>query len=120
MFDSLWLEILEVLLPLARDVIVSLILIAVALAWKWWKGLAIDDWIKDLVEDAVLFAQEKYWDKTGLQKFHMAKMFVLDKLKEKGIPINEEWIDALIDATVKRLRDEFEDWYGDEFVLEDF
>ena len=98
----------ELLLPIVREIVLVAALVVAGLAIQWWRTLVIEQWIKDLVEDAVFFAKEKYWDKTGAQKFEQAKKFVLNRLAERGIKINESWLDGLIDAVVGRFRDEWE------------
>jgi len=107
----------ELFLPIAKDLIiiifVAVVIPAIRAGVSWWKELTIENWIKELVVDGVLYAQEKYWDKTGLQKFELAKAWILSKLNEKGVNVSEEWLDGLIDAIVKQLRADFgdEDWY---------
>ena len=109
-----WLDLLvDLLLPVARDLVVIAVLAIVGVGANWWKNLQIEGWVKELIVDAVLFVQEKFWDLTGEQKFELAKAWILKRLKEKGINVSEEWLEALIDAIVKELRAEFgeEDWY---------
>jgi len=111
---------LELFLPIIKDLIiivfVAVVIPAISKAVSWWKELTIENWIKELVIDGVLYVQEKYLNKTGLQKFELAKAWVLSKLKDKGINVSEEWLDGLIDAIVKQLRSEFgeDDWYRKE------
>ena len=111
---------LEMLLPIIKDVVIivviTLVVPAIGAAAKWWKQLTVEEWIKDLVIDGVLFVQERYWDHSGMQKFELAKQWIIMRLSEKGINVSEEWIDGLIDAVVKQLRAEFgdEDWYRDD------
>jgi hypothetical protein len=106
----------ELLLPIIRDLIIVIVIAVVGFAVKWWRDLTIDNWIKELVIDGVLFAQEKFWELTGEEKFEQAKQWILDRLKEKGVNVSEEWLEGLIDAIVKQLRAEFgdEDWYREE------
>lgn len=107
---------LELVLPIVKDVViimvVTLIVPAIGAGVKWWKELTMEEWIKDLVVDGVLFVQERYWDHRGEEKFEIAKAWILGKLHEKGIDVDMDWLDGLIDAMVKQLRSEFgEDWY---------
>lgn len=108
---------LELLLPIVKDIViilvVTLVVPAVGAAAKWWKELTLEEWIKDLVVDGVLFVQERYWEHKGEEKFDIAMNWILDKLNEKGIDVDYEWLAGLIDAVVKQLRSEFgeEDWY---------
>ncbi len=108
---------IELVLPIVKDLViifvVAVVIPAIAAGVKWWKELAVENWIKELVIDSVLFVQEKYWDLSGEQKFELAKGWVLEKLSEKGINVSEKWLNGLIDAIVKQLRSEFgeEDWY---------
>ncbi len=110
---------LEHLLPIVKDVLIIVVITVLVpllrAAIKWWRDLVLEDWIKELVEDAVLFVQEKYWQDTGELKFEIAKEWIIDKLAEKNINISMEWLDGLIDATVKRLREEFDKtWYREQ------
>ena len=105
---------LELLLPIIEDIVITIVVILIGLAVKKWKDLAIKAEIKELVEDSVLFVQEKYWDYQGEQKFEEAKQWLIARLNERGINVDLPWLEALIDATVKRLRDELETWYPEE------
>ena len=103
-----WLELLS---PIIRDVVIVIVLAVAGFAVKFWRNLQLEAWIKELVVDAVLFAQEKFWDHTGEQKFTQAKIWILERLNSKGIDVDMEWLDGLIDAVVKQLRAEFgDDW----------
>ena len=104
---------MELLLPIIRDVVIVVVLAAAGYALKFWRNIQLEAWIKELIVDAVLFVQEKYWDYSGQKKFELAKRWILERLNEKGINVSEEWLDALIDAVVKQLRAEFGDdeWY---------
>ena len=108
---------LELLLPIIKDLVIivaiAVLIPAVKAGVGWWKNLTMEAWIKELIIDGVLFVQEKYWEKSGQQKFELAKVWIIEQLNEKGINVSEEWLDALIDAVVKQLRAEFgdEEWY---------
>ena len=104
---------LELLLPIVRDIVITVVLLLAGLAVKWWKNLAIENWVKELVIDAVLFTQEKFWAHTGEEKFEIAKQWIVERLNEKGINVSEEWLEGLIDAIVNQLRAEFgeQGWY---------
>jgi len=104
---------LELLLPIVRDIMITVVLVVASFAVRWWKNLAVENWIKELVIDAVMFVQEKFWEHTGEEKFELAKQWIIDRLNEKGITVSEEWLEGLIDAIVNQLRAEFgEDaWY---------
>ena len=103
-----WLELLS---PIIRDVVIVIVLAVAGFAVKFWRNLQLESWIKELVVDAVLYAQEKYWDHTGSEKFTQAKMWILERLNSRGIDVDMEWLDGLIDAVVKQLRAEFgDDW----------
>lgn len=115
MFELLKLELWEMVLPLVRDIIVTLVAIVAMAAWRWWKKLAMDAWIKDLVEDGVLLAQERFWNHVGAERFEKAKEFIVGKLNEYGVKVDMDWLEGLIDATVKRLRADYDGaWYRDE------
>jgi len=108
----------DALIPLIRDILIAVLIILVGLvgapAAKWWRNLKIDGWIKETIEEGVLFAQEKYWDKEGKEKFEYAKAYILTQLSEWGIELSETKLDKMIDAVVKRLKAEFGDlWYND-------
>ena len=110
---------LELLLPIIKDLIiifaVAVLIPAIKAGVGWWKSVTMEAWIKELIVDGVLFVQERYWDHSGMQKFELAKQWIIMRLSEKGINVSEEWIDGLIDAVVKQLRDEFGDeWYRDD------
>ncbi len=122
-----WIELIvtpliEGLIPVILDALFKLIgLIALIIATagiNWWKNIAIDNWIKRIVEEAVLSTQEQLWNEEGVTKFVVAKDYVLTRLN-KGlskvfIRISEEEIDNRIDAMVKVLREELiETWYAD-------
>ena len=107
---------LELLLPIIKDLVIivaiAVLIPAVKAGVGWWKNLTMEAWIKELIIDGVLFVQEKYWEKSGQQKFELAKVWIIEQLNEKGINVSEEWLDALIDAVVKQLKAEFGDeWY---------
>lgn len=104
---------LELLLPIVRDIMITVVLLLAGLAVKWWKNLAVENWVKELVVDGVLFVQEKFWEHTGEEKFEFAKQWIIERLNEKGINVSEEWLEGLIDAIVAQLRAEFgeEQWY---------
>ncbi len=110
-------DILEMVLPIVKDlviiIVVTIVIPAIGAAIKWWKELTIEDWIKDLVIDGVIFVQERYWDLSGERKFVEAKLWILNKLNEKGITVDDEWLEGLIDSIVNQLRAEYgaEDWY---------
>ncbi len=108
----------ELLLPMVDQAVETLLkLVVIPLIWlglKWFKNWAVDTWVKKLVIEGVMFAQEKYWQNDGKQRFEKAKLYVLERLNKYGIKVEMEWLDALIDSTVKRLRDEFNDWYNKE------
>ena len=107
---------MELILPIVREVILVVVLVIAGAAVKFWRGWAVEQWIKELVEDGVFFAKEKFWDRTGVEKFQQAKLFILDRLAERGIHVSEEWIDGLIDSIVGRFREE---WEADYFVIEE-
>ena len=98
---------LELLLPIVREIVLIIVLALAGLVVKWWQGLQIEGWVKEIVIDGVLFVQEKFWESTGEEKFKFAKQWIIERLKEKGINVSEEWLDALIDAVVNQLRAEF-------------
>lgn len=105
----------ELLSPIVRDIVIAIVMLIVGIAAKKWQSIAIENEVKDLIVDAVLYVQEKYWDYQGEQKFEEAKLWIVQQLNERGIPVDLPWIEALIDATVKRLREELYDtWYPDE------
>ncbi len=110
-------EWVELFLPIIKDVViiivVAVVIPAIAAGVSWWKELAIENWIKELVVDGVLFTQEKFWDLSGERKFEEAKLWIVAKLIEKGIDVDMAWLEGLIDAVVKQLRAEFgeEEWY---------
>lgn len=110
---------LELALPTIKDILIIIVITVLVpllrAAIKWWRDLVLENWIKELIEDGVLFAQEKYWDSVGEERFELAKQWIVDKLNEKGIKVSMDWLEGLIDATVRRLRDEFnETWYREE------
>lgn len=109
-------EWIDLFLPIVDQVVETLLkLVVIPLIWVgvwWFRNWAVDAWVKKLVVEGVMFAQEKYWQVDGEQRFEKAKAYVLERLNKYGIKVEAEWLDALIDATVKLLRDEFEDWYS--------
>jgi len=109
-------EWVELLLPIVRDLVIVIVITVVGYSLKFWRELTLEQWVKELVIDSVLFIQEKYWNLSGEQKFAEAKKWLLRQLNERGIKVDEEWLDALIDATVKELRAQFGDehWYRGE------
>ncbi len=110
-------EWIDLWLPIVEQVVETLLkLVVIPLIWvgvKWFKDWAVDTWVKKLVIDGVMFAQEKYWQLDGAKRFEKAKAYVIERLGKYGIKVEDEWLDALIDATVKLLRDKFDDWYND-------
>ena len=104
---------LELLLPIVRDIVITLVLLVAGFAVKKWQEIQLEGWIKDLIMDGVLFVQEKFWEHTGKEKFEFAKQWIIERLNEKGIKVSMEWLEALIDAVVKQLRSEFgeDEWY---------
>ncbi len=105
--------ILEVALPALLSIISAAVLTLAAMAINWWKNLKIEGWVKEMVEDGVLYAQEEFWDRFGEEKFLYAKRYILDRLAEKGVKINEDKLDGLIKGTVKDLKRDFAElWYN--------
>lgn len=110
---------LEIVLPIIKDLAIIFVVVVVVpgvqAAIKWWRNVVMEEWVRELVEDAVLFVQEKYWDHAGEDKFNYAKYWVIDRLNEKGVNVSIEWLDGLIDAAVKRFREELaETWYREQ------
>ncbi len=106
---ELWLPIIE------QGIEVLLKVVIIPLLWiglTWFKNWVVDWWVKKLVIEGVTFAQEKYWSIDGKQRFEKAKHYILERLNKYGIRVEMEWLDALIDSTVKILRDEFDNWYN--------
>jgi len=103
----------ELLTPVIRDIVITLVLLLAGLAVKQWQNVQLEDWVKDLIVDGVLLTQERFWEHSGEEKFKFAKQWIIERLDEKGIKISEEWLDGLIDAVVKQLRAEYGDegWY---------
>lgn len=103
----------ELFSPIVRDLVITVVVIIVGFVLKKWQSLNVDYWVKELVVDAVLFVQEKYWEQSGEEKFEIAKQWLVDKLNEKGIKVDIKWLEGLINSVVKQLRAEFgeEDWY---------
>lgn len=112
-------DLMEILTPVIKEIVITLVLILAGLAANalrkgivWWRELLIEDWIKDVVEDGVLYAQELLWDKVGQERYDFAMGWIVDTLQGKGFDVDIEWLGGLIDAAVKRLRDELGDtWY---------
>ena len=108
----------ELLLPIISDLIIIIVLTIAGFGIKLFREWKVEQWIKEMVIDAVLFAQEKYWDLSGEEKFEKAKELLLAELKSRGFKISEEWLEALIDRMVMELRALFgdEDWYRPEAI----
>ena len=108
--------VIELLLPVVLELVIIGVLTLVGIIAKQWQNLQLEGWIKEMVIDAVLFIQEKYWQHSGAEKFDLAKAWIVERLNEKGINVSEEWIDALIDAVVMQMRAEFGEnsWYRNE------
>lgn len=105
--------IIETILPLFFEFLKVVALVVGTLAINWWRKLKVEEWIKEMVVDGVLAAQEELWDKLGREKFHFAKGYILDRLAEKGIKISEDKLDGLIQGTVKDLKGDFAElWYN--------
>jgi len=124
--EAFWQSLIEVVLPYVADLLLPLladliVLVVVALFGvigvpliKWWKNWKVDQWVKDTIIDGVLYAQEKYWDKAGEDKFQYAKAHILSRMNDWGIEISESRIDERIDSAVKRMKKEFgKYWYSD-------
>lgn len=106
-------DFVELFLPVIRDLVILVVVSIAGYALKFWKDLQLEHWIKDLVIDAVLFVQEKYWDLSGVEKFDQAKGWLIAYLNSKGVKVDMDWLEGMIDAAVKELRAEFgeEEWY---------
>lgn len=108
-------DLVELFLPIVKDVLIIVVLALAGLGIKLYRNWMIETWVKELIVDAVMFVQEKYWQLDGEERFEKAKEWLLVELKKRKIDVSKEWLDALIDRMVKELRAEFgEGWYRDD------
>ncbi len=68
--------------------------------------------VRAIVRDGVLFAQQVYGHLDGEVRYEKALERISAALADYGITVNEEQLDAMIEAMVKALKKEFgDDWY---------
>jgi len=68
--------------------------------------------ILEIVEKGILFAQQKYLEESGSERYQQALNRIEILLSEKNIDLSAEQLDTLIESTLKRLKNEFEEqWY---------
>ncbi len=116
-FELLIVPFLEGVVPLVLDLVfrlLTILFIAVATwALNWFKNVQIDEWVKAILIEGILSAQEKFWDAKGAEKFEFAKEYAIKRLNKWYIPVSLEDLDVKIDALVKDLKAEFgEHWYN--------
>lgn len=63
-----------------------------------------------LVKIAVKAVQEGFHELDGHLKFQIAKDYIIESASQKGLKIDENDIDWLIDAAVRELKITFPDW----------
>ncbi len=117
--ETSWLEFLspyifDFVFPILERLLILAFVAMATMFVRWWKNLTIERWIKDIIVEGILYAQEKFWDKEGKERFAYAKLYILKRIEEKWfISIPEERLDALIDSLVKHLKGEFAElWYN--------
>lgn len=80
--------------------------------------------LEQIITDAILFAQEYYWDKEGAVRYEKALEYISKKINSVkwftkvlfpalNIKTDPEDLKVLIHGILKRLKDEFKDsWYS--------
>jgi LL-H family phage holin len=64
-----------------------------------------------LAYDAVKFVEQAYVDLHGKDKLEQAVNWVCDRLHEKGIEINEDEIEGLVESALRGIKDAYgENW----------
>ncbi len=114
---------LEAVIPIILDNLLRLFSLLILALGTWvinfWKNLVIDKWIKNIIEEGVLYAQETFWEEVGYRKFEYAKEYVVKRLSKWYIKIDEDELDVKIQAMVKNLKAEFAElWYNNPPVEE--
>lgn len=61
---------------------------------------------KEIVAVAVHFAEQAYRDLDGPEKLERAKDRAIAMLQEKGLPVNENEVDMLIEAIILQMNEE--------------
>ncbi len=95
----------------------TIIILALAAAFArwavtWMKNVGITEAIiayEELAMIAVQFAEQKYHDKGGPEKFALALDSLSKMLKSRGIKIEPEQIEALIESAVLEMHGEWMD-----------
>jgi hypothetical protein len=109
---EIWFPLIEMALNTILKVFVPIIAIALV---GWYRKTVQNDLVRLIIEDGVLYAQQVFWQAGGAERLDAAKQRILSALNEAGIKISEEMLDTLIEATLKRLKIEFEEaWNFDE------
>lgn len=104
-------EFLEQLLELLTPYLLEVIALAVAAVIvpqlkALMKQLGIKEFIqneKEIVMDAMYFAERVFKHLDGKQKWNMAKAKAVEKAKKVGLKISEDDIDELIDTFVEEF-----------------
>ena len=63
----------------------------------------------EIIETAVLFAQQKFGDSAGQIKFEMALQHAAMMLNNKGIKVEKDELENLIESVLRRLKLEYGD-----------
>lgn len=61
------------------------------------------------VQEAVRYAEQELWDKTGQQKYDAVMEFVSKKAKEHGIDLSPSELKVLIEAQLHKMKEGFRD-----------
>jgi len=108
-------SIIELILLLAQEAIVLLILALLGFAISYVRRKISDaniETVKNIVRDAVLFAQKLYGHLECEKRFEEAMKVIVKELNSRGIKISEERLKLFIESILAELKKEYgEMWY---------
>ena len=111
-------DIIEMFLPIITELLGQIFLVLATLAIgfiisfiKRKTSIEQRKILEEIFSDAILFTQQVYRHLDGPAKFEQAKLRVVMMLEEKGIKLNEEQIQTLIESTLKKLKNEFGEYW---------
>ena len=96
----------EILLNLARVAIVAAAAFVIYLA-KDSLSESQRKKLKIIIEEGILYAQEAYEELDGKERYEKALEYISKELKDQGIKVDPDRLDALVHAVLKDLKKEF-------------
>lgn len=97
------------LTPLLQAIlgVVSALITAYLIPWiKSHTDANKRNFVLSLVETAVLWVEQVYWEETGEEKFRLAKERVENELAEHNIKVDADTLTAMIEEEVLKIHNE--------------